>query len=139
MMPDPEQPLRRIDDARHGFRAGGGDQDALDVRDAGQARLQRADRDDHEIVLIPAEPGLPLGREDPDDLKRDVLDDHRGSDGAAGREEVLGDRGAQDGRLRHIGDAVMQEYSAGRVTSLSDDEVERLVDSAFESIPHRMV
>ncbi|HEY4866979.1 MAG TPA: 2-isopropylmalate synthase [Candidatus Dormibacteraeota bacterium] len=45
----------------------------------------------------------------------------------------------QDGRLRLIGDAVMQEYSAGRMTSLSDDEVERLVDSAFESIPDRMV
>jgi hypothetical protein len=37
----------------------------------------------------------------------------------------------QDARLRRLSDAVMEEYLAGRTTSLSDGEVDSLVDQAF--------
>jgi isopropylmalate/homocitrate/citramalate synthase len=37
----------------------------------------------------------------------------------------------QDARLRRLSDAVMEEYFAGRTTSLSDGEVDSLVDQAF--------
>src|SRR5215469_439410 len=39
----------------------------------------------------------------------------------------------QDARVRRLNETVIEEFSAGRVTSLGDDEVGRLVDEAFRA------
>jgi citrate (Re)-synthase len=38
----------------------------------------------------------------------------------------------QDSRLRRLNERIITEFSAGRITSLGDDEVGRLVDEAFQ-------
>jgi isopropylmalate/homocitrate/citramalate synthase len=51
------------------------------------------------------------------------------------RRELTAGLSKQDDRLRRLNQAVMDQYSAGRVTSLSDEEVGRLVAAAFGTAP----
>jgi hypothetical protein len=39
----------------------------------------------------------------------------------------------RDPRVRRLNERIIEEFGAGRITSLSDDEVGRLVDEAFAS------
>ena len=47
------------------------------------------------------------------------------------RSELAAGLSKQDDRLRRLNRAVMDQYSAGRVTSLSDEEVDHLVGATF--------
>jgi len=44
----------------------------------------------------------------------------------------------QDPRLRRLNETIIEEFSAGRITSLGDQEVARLVDEAFAANPTRV-
>src|SRR5215470_6734524 len=44
----------------------------------------------------------------------------------------------QDPRLRRLNETIIEEFSAGRITSLGDQEVARLVDEAFAANPPRV-
>ena len=48
------------------------------------------------------------------------------------RPELAAGLTKQDPRLRQLNEAIMDEFSAGRITSLGDGEVGRLVDQAFQ-------
>jgi hypothetical protein len=43
----------------------------------------------------------------------------------------------QDPRLRRLNETIIEEFSAGRITSLGDQEVARLVDEAFAARSER--
>jgi isopropylmalate/homocitrate/citramalate synthase len=47
------------------------------------------------------------------------------------RPDLVGGLGKQDPRIRRLNQTVIEEFSAGRVTSLGDDEVGRMVEEAF--------
>jgi citrate (Re)-synthase len=51
------------------------------------------------------------------------------------RGELAAGLSKQDDRLRRLNRAVMDQYSAGRVTSLSDEEVDSLVGTTFGGAP----
>ncbi|HEY7201992.1 MAG TPA: 2-isopropylmalate synthase [Candidatus Dormibacteraeota bacterium] len=47
------------------------------------------------------------------------------------RPRLAADLTKQDPRVRRLNETIIEEFSAGRITSLSDDEVGELVDAAF--------
>ena len=53
------------------------------------------------------------------------------------RPELAGGLTKQDPRLRRLNETIIEEFSAGRITSLGDQEVAQLVDEAFAANPAR--